>query len=286
MKTHIFYDERQSIDGIDSYSKSASKPARFVEAAKRAFHELKIHSFDPVTKEDLCEVHDPEYVDQVFKGAKLNGFDNRDLRVPESCLWTIGSLLAAMNHAHANNANACSPTSGFHHAGYDWGGGFCTFNGLLVSANKFISQEPGRRVGILDLDFHYGDGTENILLRSPDLRSSVMHHTAGRFFGNKYDLEEGDSKKFFAWLDSSISAINNFKPDVVIYQAGADMSRYDPLGGLLADVEMYLRDVNVFMGIDAPIAFNLAGGYQEPRGTKDPVINLHLNTLATSEMRS
>lgn len=291
MQTPIFYDPRQSVSGVDSYSPSAGKPARFVELMAHYQH----HAYSPeklgrvtaVSKDDLKLVHGAAYVDGVFAGTTLNGFENNDPCIAESCLWTVGSLLAAARHALLVDtvAPVCSPTSGFHHAGFNDGGGFCTFNGLMVVAAILIQENPGMKVAVLDCDQHFGNGTVDILKHRPVLSEYVMHKTAGaKFFG---DDPEHDAKDFTVWLNSCIAQINSFKPDLVLYQAGADQHVDDPLGGFLTTEQMAARDRAVFRGIKAPVVWNLAGGYQEPTdGTifTDPVLQIHRNTLIESDL--
>ncbi len=277
MQYPIFYDPRQSLANLESFSPSAGKPERFIaHLAKTLSHSLDIRSFEPVTREDLCLVHHKGYVDDVFNGVTNNGFENNNPRVPESCLWTVGSMVAAALHAPYSDTPVCSPTSGFHHAGYNWGGGYCTFNGLAVAAAKFIQANPNAKVGILDLDWHYGDGTDSILRNQPELAGRVIHRTSGYTFTDRGDQDE--VLEFWAWLHGAIEEINNFGCDVVLYQAGADMHRSDPLGGLLSDTEMLVRDQRVFSGVNAPIAWNLAGGYRKPVDEFNPVLDTHRNT--------
>lgn len=279
----MYYDPRQNVPGLDSYSPSAGKPARFVELARAYRYDLHGPNCTgpvvPVTRDDLVRVHDPAYVEGVFAGTTLNGFDNRDPRVPESCLWTIGSLLGAARGALANPVTpTCSPSSGFHHAGHAWGGGFCTFNGLLVVAAKLLSENPGLKIGILDCDFHYGDGSADILKRLPKLAQSIRHHTSGLHFHAGDDPDE-----FSLWLDESVADLNAFGCDLVLYQAGADMHIDDPLGGLLDDAQMRQRDRTVFTKLHAAIAWNLAGGYRGgPDIFRDPVLQTHYNTLTAA----
>lgn len=287
MPTPIFYDPNQSVAGLATYSPSAGKPARFIELAdyrgSQAGIRHPIHSFEPVTKEDLDLVHNPEYVDGVFNGTISNGFENNDPRVPPSCLWTIGSLLAASRAALADPAQpACSPTSGFHHAHYGFGGGFCTFNGLLVVAAKLLQEKPHLKIGILDCDFHYGDGTDDILKRKPELAKSIVHHTGG-----KHLYPEHDSDEYFQWLHLAINDINRKECDLVLYQAGADAHKDDPLGGILNTRDLTLRDRLVFGRVRSAIAWNFAGGYQQnPSGSLvfDPVLQIHWNTLCASDI--
>jgi acetoin utilization deacetylase AcuC-like enzyme len=235
----------------------------------------------PVTGEDLMLAHSAGYIHDIFSGAINNGFENTNPWVPTSCLWTIGSLLSAARWAIDHPLTpVCSPTSGFHHAGYDFGGGYCTFNGLMVVAAKLILENPKFKVGILDLDMHAGDGTVSILNKHKDLAKNVRHHSNGEHWYGQEDPDE-----WFIWLQECIDSINAFKPDLVLYQAGADMHIRDPLGGLLDDGQMAQRDRSVFRKIQAPVVWNLAGGYQPATDLlTDPVIQIHRTTLRESNL--
>ena len=216
----------------------------------------------------------------VLSGRTGNGFGNRSKAVAEACQYTVGSLVAATRYAAKTGEIVCSPTSGFHHATYNSGGGFCTFNGLAVAAIKVLQENPKARIAILDCDYHYGNGTDDILRRNPHLSDSVLHFTAGQHF------HCGDNTAdFFDWLHNAIDAINDADVDVLIYQAGGDMHIDDPLGGLLSTGEMAKRDLQVFQRIKCGIAWNLAGGYQrDADGSIGAVLQLHLNTLTEARL--
>lgn len=289
MTTPVFYDPRMNVTGLDSFSPSASKPARFVELLQhyswRNYNDALLGQVTPVTRDDLLLAHDKAYVDGVFDGTILNGFECRDSRVPESCLWTIGSLLAAARYALQHPAQpVCSPTSGFHHAGWSFGGGFCTFNGLMVVAAKLITEALGCRfkVAILDCDFHYGDGTADIIDKYGPPNLHFLHLTAGKYFHG--DDPQSEALEFSIWLGHSIDKINAFKPNLVLYQAGADPHVNDPLGGFLTDDELRERDQEVFDSILAPIAYCHAGGYQQGKSIfTDPVLDIHRATLNAAD---
>ena len=289
MFSPIFYDPRQNVAGMTGFSPSAGKPQRFVDLMGhhnfRSYGAPHLGLVVPVDRQDLYRVHDARYVDEVFTGTTLNGFENNDPRVPEACLWTIGSLLAAACWALANPLSpGCSPSSGFHHAGTSWGGGYCTFNGLMVVAAKLIAENPSIKIGILDCDMHYGDGTADILSGHPVMGQSILHRTSGKHFYGDNPPEE--ALEFQAWLHHSIEELNDFGCDVVLYQAGADMHIQDPLGGFLDDAGMALRDRTVFAGLEAGIAWNLAGGYRTSTDIfSDPVLATHYTTLKAAQVR-
>ncbi len=271
----VFYDPRQNVDGISSYSASAGKPKRFIETLLNRYPGADIQPVTPVTRDDLLLAHKKSYIDDLFALRISNGFENTDPRVPPSLLWTVGSLTDAMMHAYTEGVITCSPTSGFHHAGYDYGGGFCSVNGLIVAASRLLVERPGARVAVIDLDAHYADGSFHVLEHRPSLAKQILYLSVGaQFYGDE------SSGEFFSWLQHAIRAINEFKPDVIIYQAGADMSKSDNLkSGLLTDYEMCQRDRMVFHRLRAPMVFNLAGGYQDITDIRDPVIDIHMRTF-------
>ncbi len=262
-KIPVFYrPEMNAIVSEPSISKSSEKPGRFVEFAKKMSPtQFEIVDFEPVERSDLTIAHDEDYVDGVLACELPNGFMTFDKSVADSLPYTVGSMVAATFHAIDKGGIACSPSSGFHHAGCDFGGGFCTFNGLMVAA--YLARAEGAKVGILDCDAHYGNGTQNILDEfGPD---GIVHRTMGKHFkcGQHAD-------GFIPWL---LDAVDDMKDcDVVIYQAGADPWRNDPMGGQLSLYELALRDDIVF-GQLKNVAWNLAGGYT------DSTDHIHLTTL-------
>lgn len=271
----VFYRHEQNAL-TKSFSPSASKPGKVVDRwlENGLIDQSDIQSFPPLTTDDLKLAHDPDYVDGVFDGFELNGFENTDASVAESTLFTCGSLYHAAKHALAEKTHVCSPTSGFHHAHFDRAEGFCTFNGLMVTAIKLKQQGLINTVSIIDCDMHYGNGTQDIIDHM-DL-DWVQHHTAGRHF---HDRTDDIGMKFGKWLTKAVH--ESKKADLVIYQAGADQHLHDPLGGLLTSSQMIRRDMLVSnLLFNKPVVWNFAGGYQRDiNGSIDPVIKLHTNTL-------
>ncbi len=154
----------------------------------------------------------------------------------------------------------------------------------MVVAAKLLSENPDLKIGILDCDMHYGDGTADILKQRPELAKSILHITQGKhFYGDRPEVE---ALEFEFWLDHSIHELNEFGCDLVLYQAGADPHIKDPLGGFLTNEQLQQRDRNVFTKVRAPIAWCLAGGYQENKGgnfTEDPVLRIHYNTILEAQ---
>lgn len=278
----LFYRPAQSAANAGSSSPSAGKPALVVDDwLRRGLVEADdVLDFEPVTRAELCRAHDPSYVDAVLSLQAPNGFGNTDPQVVTSLPYTCGSLLAAARYALATGEHVCSPTSGFHHAHHDHGEGFCTFNGLMVAALALRAEARVQRVAILDLDMHYGNGTDDII-RHLGI-DWIGHHTQGLWFGLRVQVGDG-AEPYFSWLREALEACRS--ADLVLYQAGADPHVDDPLGGLLTTEEMALRDQRVFEALRGrPVAWNLAGGYQKDQaGRIAPVLALHRATLAACQ---
>lgn len=174
-----------------------------------------------------------------------------------------------------NQRGAIAPCSGFHHAGYDFASSFCTFNGLMVTAAVLLEEGKVRKIGILDCDQHWGNGTQDIIDRL-HLGDRVVHYTPCRAFARPQRAEA-----FLAMLPQLLMAFADC--DLVLYQAGADPHINDPLGGWLTTEQLYRRDARVFDSLrkmSIPVAWNLAGGYQrDADGTIRPVLTIHDNTL-------
>jgi acetoin utilization deacetylase AcuC-like enzyme len=254
-----------------SYSPSALKPLRAMESWKRLGIPLDVRVPRAATLAALHRAHDPAYVDAVLSLRHDNGFGNRNAEVAASLPYTSGAMLDAARCAIGNRRVAVAPVSGFHHARYDEGGGFCTFNGLVVAALALLDDGLARRVGILDCDHHFGDGTADIIL-ALDLGEVIRHDTVGR-----HEFHEQHAEPFLESLGRRVGAFADC--DVLLYQAGADPHIDDPLGGWLTTAQLVRRDRIVLEAaaiIGLPVAWNLAGGYQEPFRR---VLDIHDNTL-------
>lgn len=274
----IFYRPEQSCDDAVRVSPSAGKPALVIadwmSSPSISVHS-KICSFEPVSTDVLYAVHSKAYVDGVLSGQRTNGFGSKSLNIANSLRYTTGALLAAaiyvLSKKRASLNVAVSPTSGFHHAAYADGGGFCTFNGLMATAIHVNAIGLAKKILIVDMDQHYGDGTDDIIEQLGI--EHVDHITAGKSYRSAEQ----------ALRCCELSNVQSRQYDLVLYQAGADLHVNDPLGGLLTTEQMRQRDRSVFSAcarLGLPIVWNLAGGYQrDAKGGIEPVLALHRNTM-------
>lgn len=263
----VYYSPRQ-VSCPESTSPSPRKPALVVADWMEQGLPIRIVEPLPASREQLVLAHAPAYVDGILNCELMNGFRGRQKEVADSLPWTCGSLLSAARGALSNGLVACSPTSGFHHAGYESGYGYCTFNGLMVAALALKAEGKVRRVGILDCDQHFGDGTAEIMAT---LNIDWIQHVSQEHWNSD---EAGPFMADFPEVVRSFTGC-----DLLIYQAGADPHINDPLGGFLTTKALVERDRIVFSiakTIGVPVVWNLAGGYQEPLSR---VLDIHRNTL-------
>lgn len=266
-----------SVEDNPSISPSARKPAAVLKSWQEIVP-VEIMPVTPVTSAELELVHEREYVEDVLACRINNGFNNKLQSIANSLLWTNGSFVSAAKYAVENKVCTVSPTSGFHHAEYYAGGGFCTFNGLMLAAVLLKNNFLVDKVAIADLDMHYGNGTDSILQQLPI--DFVAHYTFGGHldsldFGRKSRITFGE--RYNSLLPDIIHKLLE-GVDVLFYQAGADPHVDDPYGGVLTTEELRERDRIVFTIAkekNVPVVWNLAGGYQ-PDFSK--VLEIHNNT--------
>ena len=280
MKTipYLFCDPMAYLGPTGTASPSAMKPALVTQAL--AHRELikdvsyvdyyGEHPLRPLDGEELCLAHDAEYVYDVLSGAKANGFGSKDAKLTKVQQYTTAAMVRMAKEAMKKNTITCAPVSGFHHAHFAQGSGFCTFNGLILAA----IMSGADRVGIIDCDYHYGDGTQDIIdeLR---LHTTIFHWSAGKRFTAPVQAEA-----FLTEVAAQVLKMTAAGAQLIIYQAGGDQHIDDPLGGFLTTAQMAARDALVFdwahniSGL--PVVFNFAGGYQDP---VDKVVALHVQTV-------
>jgi acetoin utilization deacetylase AcuC-like enzyme len=261
----VFYDDLM-VTSDGGVSPSAAKPKFAMGRWLADGQPINIIKPRPAKCEQFYRAHAVAYVDGVFSGLIENGFGSFSDSVAATLPYTTGSMIDATYEALHNGIGAVSPSSGFHHAGYAANGGFCTFNALMIVAAEF----PFGRIGILDFDAHYGDGTDRIIRRR-DV-NNVVHYSQGQYANPDPDV-------FINGIEYLITT--KFSDcDAVLYQAGADAHIDDPLGaGFLTTEQLFERDRIVFRTLRAlkiPVVWNLAGGYQRPFSK---VLDIHANTM-------
>jgi acetoin utilization deacetylase AcuC-like enzyme len=267
----IFYSTRLLADS-ESFSPSASKPKLVLASWQQLGIPLDIRPPTPLTREQFCLAHSENFVNKVLDLRGDNGFDNRSAEVAISLPYTNGSIVDAAREAILNGEVAVAPVAGFHHAHHDYVQSFCTFNGLVIAAQIVKQEGLANKVGILDLDNHFGNGTIDII-RYRKLGDWLSQYSSGAEY-----FRRDQAAGFLARIPSLVDRFADC--DVLLYQAGGDPHIDDPLGGWLDTEQLKERDRLVFQRakeIGLPVAWDLAGGYQT---NFRKVLDIHDNTLS------
>lgn len=272
----VFYSEDMVSDARAVVSPSDRKPKVVSEALQATRWPIELVAPEPTAISDVCRVHDPAFVDDVLMLRRPNGFGSLSESVARSVLYTCGACYGSALVALGEGISA-SLTSGFHHAGPRAVRGFCTFNGLMVTAAQLLAEARLSRVAIIDCDYHYGNGTQAII-DAGALADRVLHVSFGETFRTPAQAPD-----YLAAVAALRARFEQFRPELILYQAGADPHIDDPLGGLLTTEQMRARDrtlLGIARDLTIPLTWNLAGGYQVERdGSIPQVVKLHLNTF-------
>jgi acetoin utilization deacetylase AcuC-like enzyme len=231
---------------------------------------------EPASADILLRAHDPAYVDAVL-ACDVGREIERAIGLPVDAALvrrsraSVGGTLLAGRLALAEGL-AGSAAGGSHHARRQQGAGFCVLNDVAVAARTLQAEGLVRRVLVVDLDVHQGDGTADCLALSPDLFTLSIHcennYPAQKIAG---DLDIGlpdrlDDAGYLDVLRARLPPLlDAFAPDLVFYNAGVDPHRDDRLGRLcLTDDGLLARDRFVVAQARArgiALAAVIGGGY-------------------------
>jgi acetoin utilization deacetylase AcuC-like enzyme len=243
------------------------------------------------TDDELLRVHARSYLGRVMAGT-LSREEVRRIGFPwsrELVERSLRSTGAAVDAAAAalEDGIAASLAGGTHHAGTDWGEGFCVFNDTAVAAREMQARGSVERVLILDCDVHQGNGTAEIFADDPTVFTMSMHG-ARNFPLRKYPssldvaLEDGtgDDEYLRALAAALTESFDRARADIVLYIAGADPYEGDRLGRLgLTKAGLLERDRMVLAAATTaatPVAIVCGGGYCQDL---EAIVDIHATTM-------
>ena len=251
------------------------------------YEELKLKDFyknavvfkpKKASVEDLEIVHDREYILKI-KNGKLSekemrqlGFKWSEILSNRSFLAVNGTLLTCKQAI--KKQIACHLAGGTHHAHKSFGSGYCVFNDLSYASKTLIKNNLVKKILIIDLDVHQGDGTAKILQNDKDIFTCSVHcknNFPFRKTKSDLDIELDDNindEEYIEILNKTLNeCIKIFNPELVIYDAGVDVHKNDKLGNLkLTSNGILKRDkkvISFFKNKSIPIATVIGGGYSD-----------------------
>ncbi|MCC6747035.1 MAG: histone deacetylase [Deltaproteobacteria bacterium] len=257
------------------------RPARILEELRRRRLVARDQVLCPelARREDLLRVHPAHFLDEIGRPEKLAEllFVQPDplfmIDSPlEPFLAQTGGTILAAERALADGLPIFNLGGGFHHAQRDRAEGFCPVNDVAIAIRRVQELGLASRVLVFDLDFHHGNGTALIFSEDERVFTASVHgqtwaHVEGKAHNLDRELPPGttDEPYLEAVRDALATALGRFRPELVIYLAGADPYCEDKLGDFAISEEgMLRRDLHVFetvTGAGLPLAVVLAGGY-------------------------
>ncbi len=243
------------------------------------------------TFDELIQAHTPAYVSRTLEG-KWTSQEARRVGLPwsphlvERARRSVGGTLAAA-HIALKTGLGINLGGGTHHAGPDWGAGFCVFNDVAVAARTLLQRKRVHRVLVIDLDVHQGDGTAAIAAGDERLFAFSIHGERNfpfRKVPGDLDIGLPDDTRDETYLEVLAEGLaeitRRFHPDLVFYIAGADPYHDDRLGRLsLTKAGLAARDRMVLEWVRqrrVPLVLVMGGGYA--RNIRDTVA-IHVQTV-------
>ena len=214
---------------------------------------LQHHDAPLASREQLCRVHDAEYVEHIFQVAPEVDQDRVWLD-PDTCmnphslsaaLRAAGAVVLAVDLVMSGQSKAafCNVRPPGHHAEHNKAMGFCIFNNIAVGAAHALHAHQLKKVAIVDFDVHHGNGTEDIFREVPEvlLCSTFQHpfypHTGSNVVSDhivNVPLSAGTNSQAFRtavethWLPK----LETFQPELILISAGFDAHVEDDMASL------------------------------------------------------
>lgn len=231
---------------------------------------------DAATDEEILFVHAGKYLQKLKKGT-LSLRDMLRLELPyskelveASLICVKGSILTC--EKALEDGVSIHIGGGFHHAFKDHGEGFCVFNDIACAIRSSQEKKAIKKCAVIDCDLHQGNGTADIFAYDDSVFTFSIHQE------NNYPaikpksnidigLEDGcEDEEYLNYLQKNLlKIITDFKPELLVYVAGADPYKNDQLGGLNISIEGLKKRDRVVFGLakkhNIPVAAVLAGGY-------------------------
>ena len=171
----------------------------------------------------------------------------------------------------------CRPPG--HHAGSDFYGGYCFLNNAAIAAQAFRDGGAGK-VAVLDVDYHHGNGTQEIFYDRADVFFASLHgHPAQEYpYFLGYEDETGEGKgegcnanyplrwgtewpAYETALDDALARIRRYRPEAIVISLGVDTFKDDPISKFKLDSPDYLKIGRKIAGLGLPTLFIMEGGY-------------------------
>jgi acetoin utilization deacetylase AcuC-like enzyme len=254
-----------------------------------------LFSPEPCPDEYVLWTHTREYL-RKLKLQELSESEQRKIGFPQSPQLTLRELVITKGtidccHFAMESGVAMNVAGGTHHAYADRGEGFCLLNDFAVAANYLLHKKLAKKILVIDLDVHQGNGTAKIFEHQPSVFTFSMHGAHNYPFHKEHSdldvpLPEGmDEKSYLDLVHVNVSALlEEFKPDFAFYLSGVDILDTDKYGKLKISLRgCQQRDEIVFNYLrknNVPCTVAMGGGYSSDIKI---IVEAHCNTFRVAK---
>ncbi len=264
----IVFSKRCLEYDFPGHPESSERVRRTYEFLKQ-FREFEFIEPEECERKDLLLVHSKNLVDTIKHG----NFENLETPplpgIYRYAKLSVGGAIQAMGIALKEEKGFSLMRPPGHHASRNKFEGFCYFNNIAVAVAKALKKVG--KVGILDIDVHHGNGTQEIFLGNPNVVFVSLHQYGFIYPGTgkhseqncyNYPLAEGtEEDEYLEKLEVALEKIRKFDPDLIAISAGFDTFERDPLAGLKLSKESYSKISKMISELEKPRFAVLEGGY-------------------------
>ena len=267
----VFSDLKTIEYGAQGHPEAPFRVAKTYERLQAAGHKLAKPD-QSACAADVAFLHGPQHFERVQKGA----FDDPDTPaykgIGDIAMISLSGALSAAQSAHQGAPAFSLMRPPGHHAGKDSVRGFCYFNNLALACAKLQAEKKTRKVAILDIDVHHGDGTEELMTgRDGVLFCSLQQiplypGTGLKSHDNCHNFpippDTGEAP-YLKEVERAIGLILDFKPDLLAVSAGFDTYKEDPIAQLKLEKKTYRRLGDLIAQTKLKRFAVLEGGYAD-----------------------
>jgi acetoin utilization protein AcuC len=266
------------------------KPGKTMDLLKEksVLKSVKVFTPQKASEEDLLRVHTKDYVNKIKELSRTGGMLSLDTPAPfgifEIASLATGGTILAGEKLFDGYQCMVNPLAGFHHASKNSSSGFCFFNDIAIVIEYLRLKHRLKRFMVVDVDVHHANGTQEIYYLDPTVLKVSFHqdgHTLYPGTGSIEKIGEGKGEGFTvnlplppgtgnrsylkAFNDIIPKLVDQFNPEIMIYQSGVDTHHDDPLADLFLTCQAYyymarkMRELSV-AGCDRLLVL-LGGGY-------------------------
>tara|TARA_B100000963_G_scaffold101239_1_gene87546 strand:- start:137 stop:1039 length:903 start_codon:yes stop_codon:yes gene_type:complete len=253
--------------------------------------------FEPgiISDKIVLKTHEQEYFER-FKNLKLTKKEVREIGFPLSKELVTREMTIAQGtidcvNYSLKNGISMNIAGGTHHAFYDRGEAFCMLNDQAIAAKYLINKKLAKKIMIIDLDVHQGNGTASIFSTNKEVFTISFHGKKNYPFRKEksdidveFDDNTGDQFYLTKLKNLIPNAIDNFKPDFIFYLSGVDVLNNDKLGRLGLSIDGCKERDKFILELcnknSIPVQVSMGGGYSE---LLKNIIEAHSNTFRLAQ---